>query len=125
MSAFNLTPAALALLLAILPWPPHQASAEDMRWALSPEACSGELATREETPLIFDGAELRWFSFACAVISRYKVKETFFVQAECRSMGKATTIPVMLEPAGEELRVGWNREPVRKMQRCPIGPLGY
>jgi hypothetical protein len=94
------------------------AEAVDGRWALAPYACDGELFTRPETPLLVEGLSLRWFSFDCTVVSSYKVNESLFLQARCRSEGRVTEIPVMLEPRGERLRVGWNREPIREMQRC-------
>jgi hypothetical protein len=88
------------------------------RWALVPEACDGERFTRPETPLLVDFMTLRWFSFNCEVVSSYKVRQTRFLQAKCNSEGRVTEIPVMLEARGERLRVGWNREPIREMQRC-------
>jgi len=102
------------------------AHAAESRWAFAPFACDGELSTREETPLIFTDSEIRWFDLSCEVVSRYKVKESLFLQARCTAGGKAATIPIMLEPNGTRLRVGWNREPVREMQRCrwPDG-LGF
>jgi len=74
--------------------------------------------------LIFDGDEIRWFNFSCRVVSSYKVKNTYFLQAECMAEGKKSTIPLMLEPNGERLRVGWNREAIREMKRCS-GAEGY
>lgn len=94
------------------------ANAEDVRWGADPAACSGELDTRNETPLIFDGDELRWFNFSCRVVSSYKVKDAFFLQAECMAEGKRSTIPIMLERHGDRLRVGWNREAIRDMRLC-------
>jgi len=89
------------------------------RWAFAPYACDGELFTRPETPLLVDFLTLRWFSFNCEVVSSYKVRETRFLQARCSSEGRVTEIPVYLEPRGSDhLRVGWNREPIREMQRC-------
>ncbi|MGH6767849.1 MAG: hypothetical protein ACRECO_02385 [Xanthobacteraceae bacterium] len=105
---------------------PAAAQGVQTRWARSPAACDGEAFTREETPLIVEGLSIRWFSFACTVVSSYKVAETLFLQARCASGGASSTIPVMLEPAGEKLRLGWNREPLREMQRCRWSPeLGY
>lgn len=100
-------------------------SAADIRWALAPHACDGEMSTREDTPLIFDNGEIRWFNLSCQVVSRYKVKDAVFLQARCMSEGKTGTIPIMLEPNGERLRVGWNREPVREMRRCRADVLGF
>jgi hypothetical protein len=102
------------------------AQAVQTRWAFSPAACSGEAFTRDETPLIVEGLSLRWFNADCKVVSNYKVKNTLFLQAQCASEGKAATIPVMLEPREQSLRVGWNREPVREMQLCRwTAELGY
>ena len=102
------------------------ALAAESRWAFAPFACDGEQSKRDETPLIFTDSEIRWFDLSCEVVSRYKVKESLFLQARCTTAGKAATIPIMLEPNGTRLRVGWNREPVREMQRCrwPDG-LGF
>ena len=89
------------------------------RWAFATYACDGELSTRQETPLLVDYLTLRWFSFNCEVVSSYKVKDTRYLQARCMSEGKVTEIPVYLEPRGaDHLRLGWNREPIREMQRC-------
>jgi hypothetical protein len=90
----------------------------DGRWALAPYACDGELFTRPETPLLVQKLSIRWFSFDCTVVSSYKLNETLFLQARCRSEGRVSEIPVMLEPRGDKLRVGWNREPIQEMQRC-------
>jgi hypothetical protein len=96
------------------------------RWALSSAACDGEAFTRDETPLIVEGLSIRWFSFACKVVSSYKVADILFLQAQCASEGASSTIPVMLQPDGGRLRVGWNREPLREMQRCRwTAELGY
>jgi hypothetical protein len=94
------------------------AQAVEERWALSPAACSGELFSRADTPLIVTGNAIRWFSFDCTVVSNYKVGQAYFLQATCASEGRRSTIPVMLEPRGERLRVGWNREAIVEMQRC-------
>jgi hypothetical protein len=115
---------AAILLIAIAG--PAAAQGVQTRWALSPAACDGEAFTREETPLIVEGLSIRWFSFDCTVVSSYKVGETLFLQAQCASEGASGTIPVMLQPDGERLRVGWNREPLREMQRCRwTVELGY
>jgi hypothetical protein len=91
------------------------------RWAFAPYACDGDLSTiRQDTPLLVDFLSLRWFSFNCAVISSYKVKDTRYLQAKCLSEGRITEFPVYLESRGpDHLRLGWNREPIREMQRCP------
>jgi hypothetical protein len=88
------------------------------RWALAPYACDGELFTRPDTPLLVTNMTLRWFSFNCEVVSSYLVRQTRFLQAKCNSEGKVTEIPVMLEPRGDRLRVGWNRERIQEMVRC-------
>jgi hypothetical protein len=91
----------------------------DGRWALSPYACSGELFTRQETPLIVSALAVRWFDTNCAIVSNYKVNQTLYLQGQCLSEGRRATIPIMLEPVrGDRLRVGWNREPIQEMQRC-------
>ena len=60
------------------------------------------------------------------MVSSYKVNDALFLQAQCVSEGKTVTIPVMLEPSGQTLRVGWNREPVRVMRFCRwTTELGY
>jgi hypothetical protein len=102
------------------------AQAIQTRWALSSSACDGEALTRDESPLIVHGLSLRWFDTDCQVVSSYKVKDALFLQAQCTRQGKTTTIPVMLEPREQTLRVGWNRESVREMQFCRWTPeLGY
>ena len=94
------------------------AQAVQTRWAFTSAACSGEALTRDETPLLVQGLSIRWFNADCQVVSSYRVKDTLFLQAQCISEGKSATIPVMLEPRDQTLRVGWNREPVREMQLC-------
>ena len=94
------------------------AQAVQTRWAFSSAACSGELFTRDEAPLIVEGRSIRWFNADCTVVSSYKVKDALFLQAQCVSEGKTATIPVMLEPREQTVRVGWNREPIREMQFC-------
>jgi hypothetical protein len=102
------------------------AQPEGSRWALTSQACSGDAFSRDETPLIVEGFSLRWFDTDCKVVSNYRVKDTLFLQAQCVGAGRTTTIPVMLEPNGARLRVGWNREPVREMRRCHwTAALGY
>ncbi len=117
---------ALLLLGATIVFVAPAARAAETRWALAPYACDGEQSIRDETPLIFSDNEIRWFDLSCEVVSSYKVKDALFLQARCTGGGKAATIPIMLEPNGVRLRVGWNREPVREMQRCrwPDG-LGF
>jgi hypothetical protein len=110
--------ALVAIVLAIGPTVLADTEMTNGRWALAPEACDGERFTRPETPLLVDFMTLRWFSFNCQVVSSYKVRQTRFLQAKCSSEGRVTEIPVMLEARGERLRVGWNREPIREMQRC-------
>jgi hypothetical protein len=116
----------LALAVLIVGAGAVAAQSAEARWAFAPHACDGEQATRDETPLIFADDEIRWFDHACQVVSSYKVKDALFLQAQCRNAGKSSTIPIMLEPNGARLRVGWNREPVREMQRCRWpGGLGF
>jgi hypothetical protein len=88
------------------------------RWAIAPHACDGELFTRPDTPLLVGNLSLRWFSFNCEIVSSYLVRQTRYLQAKCNSEGRVAEIPVMLEPRGDRLRVGWNREPIQEMQRC-------
>ena len=95
------------------------ALAQEVRWAFEPYACDGEAFTRRETPLIVEGMSVRWFDTDCAIVSSYKVAQAWYLQARCRALGKTSTIPIMLEPQGERLRIGWNREPVVEMQKCP------
>jgi hypothetical protein len=95
------------------------AAAAESRWAFALSACDGELFTRRETPLIVDGQSIRWFNSDCTVVGSYKVAQAWYLQAQCRTEGKASTIPILLEPRGERLRVGWNREPIEEMLRCP------
>jgi len=91
----------------------------DGRWALAPYACSGELFTRPETPLIVSAQSVRWFDTNCTIVSNYKVNQTLYLQGRCLVQGRVSTIPIMLEPfGGDRLRVGWNREPIQEMQRC-------
>ncbi len=106
--------AAVALMLTVV----TAADALESRWALSQDACSGEAFTRRETPLITEGLSIRWFASDCTVVSSYKVGQSLFLQARCVTQGVASTIPIMLEPRGERLRVGWNREPIVEMERC-------
>jgi hypothetical protein len=106
-----ITPALIAGVVA--------AAAEEVRWALVPYGCDGEAFTRRETPLIIERAAIRWFNTDCTVVGSYKVAETWYLQARCTTEGKAATIPIMLEPRGDRLRVGWNREPIVEMQKCP------
>jgi hypothetical protein len=95
------------------------AIAQEARWALAPYACDGEAFTRRETPLIVDGMSIRWFNADCTIVGSYKVAQAWYLQARCAIEGKAATIPILLEPRGDRLRVGWNREPIEEMLRCP------
>jgi hypothetical protein len=95
------------------------AQSVDGRWAVGRYACDGEGATRLEAPLLVAGLVLGWFTSICTVVSSYKVKEAHFLQARCWTEGKVGEIPVMLEPRGERLRVGWGKEPIVELQRCP------
>jgi hypothetical protein len=88
------------------------------RWALGPNACDGEAFTRMETPLLVERTSVRWFNADCAVVSSYRVKDAWFLQGRCSVEGRTSTIPIMLDLRGDNLRVGWNREPVIEMQRC-------
>ena len=88
------------------------------RWAPGAHACDGEAFTRSETPLIVDPMSVRWFNADCTVVSSYRVKDIWYLQGRCTAEGKTATIPIMLEPRGERLRVGWNREPIVEMERC-------
>ncbi len=102
------------------------AQAVQTRWAFSSAACSGEAFTRDETPLIVHGLSIRWFNADCKIVSSYKVKDALFLQLQCTSAGKSATIPVMLEPREQTLRIGWNREPIREMRFCRwTAELGY
>jgi hypothetical protein len=108
-----------ALLMMAFMGSPAAAEPTDGRWALSPYACSGELFTRAETPLIVTALAVRWFDTNCTIVSNYKVNQTLYLQGQCLSEGRRATIPIMLEPVrGDRLRVGWNREPIQEMQRC-------
>jgi hypothetical protein len=95
------------------------AAAQEARFAFAPIACDGEAFTRRETPLILSDSSIRWFDTDCTIVGSYKVGEAWYLQARCSAWGKTSTIPVMLELRGERLRVGWNREPIEEMQRCP------
>jgi hypothetical protein len=88
------------------------------RWALAPFACDGEAFTRLETPLLVERLSVRWFNADCTVVSSYRVKDVWYLQGQCYVEGKTSTIPIMLDLRGDRLLVGWNREPVREMQRC-------
>ncbi len=90
----------------------------DGRWALTPDACDGEAFTRPETPLIVSPQSVRWFDTNCTIVSNYKVNETLYLQGRCLAEGRVATIPIMLEPRGDRLRVGWNRDRILEMQRC-------
>ena len=90
----------------------------DGRWALAPFACDGEAFTRAATPLLVETRSVRWFNANCTIASSYKVNQTVYLQGRCNVEGTAETIPIMLEPRGDRLRVGWNREPVVEMGRC-------
>ncbi len=109
------------LLLACAAMPASAQGGEE-RWALSSAACSGELCTRPETPLLFDLMSLRWFNLSCKVVSSYKVGQARHLQGQCTGDGRTATIPIMLELRGERLRVGWNREAIVEMQRCRWTP---
>jgi hypothetical protein len=117
---------ALACLLLPAACVTAPAQGTEERWALSPAACSGEQFTRLEAPLIVDGMAIRWFSFACKIVSSYKVAQARHLQGECTSEGRTATIPILLEVRGDRLRVGWSREPIVEMQRCRwSAELGY
>jgi hypothetical protein len=122
----NVAKPLLAAVLIALTSANAFAQAVQTRWAFSSAACSGEAFTRDETPLIVHGMSIRWFDVDCKVVSSYKLKEALFLQAQCVRAGKSTTIPVMLEPREQVLRVGWNRDPIREMQFCRwSSELGY
>lgn len=111
--------AATALALAVLsPLSPLSAQSIDGRWAAGQYACDADGATRLEAPLLVAGLVLGWFSSICTVVSSYKVKEAHFLQARCWTEGRVSEIPVMLEPRGDTLRVGWGKEPIVELQRC-------
>jgi hypothetical protein len=110
--------AAACLMLALI-GNAEAAEPTDGRWALRPYACAGDLFTRQETPLIVTALAVRWFDTNCTIVSNYKVNQTLYLQGQCRSEGRTSTIPIMLEAVrGDRLRVGWNREPIQEMQRC-------
>jgi hypothetical protein len=88
------------------------------RWALAPYACDGDLFTRLDTPVLVERTAVRWFNADCAIVSSYRVKDVWYYQGRCSAEGKTATIPIMLDLRGDRLLVGWNREPVREMQRC-------
>jgi uncharacterized protein (DUF1778 family) len=90
----------------------------DGRWALARFACDGEAFTRHETPLLVEPRSVRWFNANCTIASSYKVNQTTYLQGRCNVEGRAETVPIMLEPRGDRLRVGWNREPIVEMLRC-------
>jgi hypothetical protein len=97
----------------------HAGAAEvNGRWALKPYACDGELFTRPDTPLLVSALSVRWYDTNCSIVSNYKVNETLYLQGRCLIESRIATIPIMLEPHGDRLRVGWNREPILEMQRC-------
>ena len=105
----------LCLLLSVT-----TASAQllDGRWALAPFACDGEAFTKPQTPLLVEAMSVRWFNANCTIVSSYKVNQTLYLQGRCNVEGRNETIPIMLEPRGDRLRVGWNRDPIQEMQRC-------
>ena len=107
-----------AALMASLVASAAAADAVDGRWALSPFACDGEAFTRSTTPLLVSALSVRWFDTNCTVVSNYKVNETLYLQGRCLIEGRIATMPIMLEPRGDRIRVGWNREPIQEMQRC-------
>ena len=109
-----MVPAALVLAIGTL-----GAVAQEVRWAFAQYACDGEAFTRRETPLIVEGMTIRWFNADCTIVGSYKVAQAWYLQARCTTEGKTSTIPIMLEARGERLRVGWNREPIEEMLRCP------
>jgi hypothetical protein len=107
-----------ACLMMVLVGSSAAAQSPGGRWALAPYACDGELFTRQDTPLIVEPMAVRWFNADCAVVGSYRVKDAWFLQGRCTVEGKTATIPIMLDLRGDRLMVGWNREPVREMQRC-------
>ena len=109
----------VACLMIALVGNAEPAEPTDGRWALRPHACAGDLFTRAETPLIVSASSVRWFDTNCSIVSNYKVNQTLYLQGQCLSEGRRATIPIMLEPRGDRLRVGWNREPIVEMQKCP------
>ena len=120
MTAYWTGPAAV-LLLSIA----ASGAAAEMagsRWALTPDACDGEADTRAQTPLIIEPMAVRWFNADCTVVSSYRLKDVYHLQGQCRVEGRTSTIPIMLDLRGNRLLVGWNREPVREMQRCQRPP---
>jgi len=109
----------VACLLIALVGNAEAAEPTDGRWALGPYACSGELFTRAETPLLVSTLSVSWFDTNCTIVSNYKVNQTLYLQGRCLAEGRLSTIPIMLEPLrGDRLRVGWNRDPIQEMQRC-------
>jgi len=109
-----------ATLLLMIMAVGHAKAAEVVngRWALKPYACDGELSTRPDTPLIVSALSVRWYDTNCTIVSNYKVNETLYLQGRCLIEGRLATMPIMLEPRGDRIRVGWNREPILEMQRC-------
>jgi hypothetical protein len=109
---------AAACLVMVLVGSSAAAQSPGGRWALASYACDGELFTRQDTPLIVEPMAVRWFNADCAVVGSYRVKDVWFLQGRCTVEGKTATIPIMLDWRGDRLMVGWNKEPVREMQRC-------
>lgn len=110
----------IAALLMMVPVVEQATAAEAVngRWALKPYACDGELFTRPDTPLLVSALSVRWYDTNCTIVSNYKVNETLYLQGRCLIEGRTATMPIMLEPRGDRLRVGWNREPILEMERC-------
>jgi len=110
---------AAACLVMVLVGNTAAAQSTGGRWARGEHACDGEAFTRADTPLIVEPMAVRWFNADCAVVSSYRVKDIWYLQGRCTVERKTATIPIMLDLRGDRLVVGWNREPLTEMQRCP------
>ena len=82
------------------------------RWAVKPEACSGQGSTSQTAALVATDTSLWWFDGFCRIGKMYKAKAVY-VQVHCG----AKDVPVTLDANGDRMRITWDRK-VEDVQRC-------
>jgi hypothetical protein len=86
------------------------------RWAVKPEACTGQGNTAATASLVAIGTSLWWFDGYCRIGKMYKAGAAIYLQAHCGAKGD---VPVTLDAKGNRMRVTWNRAKAEELRRCP------
>jgi len=88
------------------------------RWGMTPEACKIDGDTSETAPLFANAKSVRWFVAHCQIRSATKIATGVRIKASCANEGHKVTIPIVLEPQGDVMRVTWEGGRVPDMRRC-------